>query len=499
MASRNRKLTAALFFAFVFQGVFLSTVLARTEPVLLTPEQQLRVIDRFSESLLDHYVHPQNAGLLIDALHQAQARNEYSSSKTMISFLDQTNVLIQGTTNDKHLRLIGPEKFNQMMDMFYGDGAEHDEGKPGDHTEAEPANHGGGHSKSGRAPESHPNSNNSLSVIGVSNVSEISRDGLNQTGYLALDRFDGSARSVAFLGRVFATFTESDNIIIDLRNCGGGDAEMVKVLSSYFFNEPTHLLSTTMPGEDNAARVVVERWTEPNRLSPQFAEKPLKILISEKTFSAAESFSFGMQATGRAELVGETTGGGGYINDFFPLPYGLGASISVGRSYDPRTGKGWQGNGVIPEVQIEQDHALIAALTSFTEKSGKLDQLNGEALKVYEQVQKYTDAWYHADHETMSGLLADEFIALYSDADGTVVERISSGQLVVDTRNGKGSRENEIYYNRVIRDIAITNERASVVLILRETIHRMLLTKIDGEWLISHDDFTDKRRGPGGE
>ena len=96
----------------------------------------------------------------------------------------------------------------------------------------------------------------------------------------------------------------------------------------------------------------------------------------------------------------------------------------------------------------------------------------------------------------MSGLLADEFIAQYSDAGGTVVERISSDQLVVDTGNGKGSRENEIYYNRVIRDIAITDERASVMLILRETIHHMLLTKINGEWLISRDDFTDKRRGP---
>ncbi len=380
--------------------------------------------------------------------------------------------------------------------MFYGDDTEHDQEQSDEHPQPEAASDGGSHSVSGHAPAAHSTSSNPLSVVGVSKVSEISRDGLNQTGFLALERFDGSARSVAFLERVFSTFTESDNIIIDLRNCGGGDAEMVKVLSSYFFDEPTHLLNTSMPDEGNNDRTVVERWTTPNKLSQYFAEKPLKILISPKTFSAAESFSFGMQAVARAELVGETTGGGGYINDFFPLPYDLGVSISVGRTYDPRTGKDWQGIGVIPEVQVEQDHALIAALTIFTEQSGKLDKLKGEELQIYQQVQKYTNAWYGADHETMKDLLSNEFIGLYSDQSGSVVERISFEQLIANTRNGKGRRDNEIYYNRIIRDIDINGGQASVKLILRETIHQMLLTKIDDEWLIIHDDFNDKRRDP---
>ena len=201
-----------------------------------------------------------------------------------------------------------------------------------------------------------------------------------------------------------------------------------------------------------------------------------------------------MQATGRAELVGETTGGGGYINDFFPLPYDLGASISVGRTYDPRTGRDWQGIGVIPEIQIEQDHALITALTSFTEQSGKLDKLKGEELRIYQQVQKYTNAWYGADHETMKGLIADEFIGVYSDPSGAEIERVSFEQLIANTENGKGQRENEIYYNRIIRDIDISDSRASVTLVLRETIHHMSLTKKDGEWLFSRDDFNDKSR-----
>ncbi len=498
MTSRNKNIAATLLFGFLSQCVILGPALAQKEPTVLTSEQQVDIIEAFSQTLLEHYVLPDKAALLVTALHQAQARNDYASSKAISAFLDQANSLIQTTATDKHLRLLSPEKFDHMMAMFYGDDKEPEkkQKQSDERPQPTPESHGADSGAPGNAPASKSTSKNPLSAVGVSNVSEISRDGLNQTGYIAFERFDGSARSVAFLERVFATFTQSDNIIIDLRNSGGGDAEMVKALSSYFFDEPTHLVSTTMPNEDNSARTVVERWTTPNKLSRYFAKKPLTILISSKTFSAAESFSFGMQAAARAELVGETTGGGGYINDFFPLPYGLGVSISVGRTYDPRTGRDWQGIGVIPEVQTEPDHALITALTSFTEQSGKLDKLKGEELQIYQQVQKYTNAWYGADHESMKSVLADEFISVYSNQGGSEIERVPFKQFITNTKNGKGQRENQIYYNRIIRDIDVFDVQASVKLILRETIHHMLLTKINGEWLISRDDFNDKRRDP---
>jgi len=455
VTSQRRKLALTFTFVFLAQHLLTGSALAQEKPALLTSEQQLEIIEAFTETLLENYVVRGKAELLVDALQQAQNRNDFAASQNMEAFLDQTNNLIQSTTNDRHLGLLGPEKFGQMMAMFYGNDAEQDPGQSEKHPITESADHGHGHSTPGRARETSSTSGNPLSVVGVSNVSEISRDGLNQTGYLALERFDGSARSVAFLERVFGTFTESDNIIIDLRDCGGGDAELVKVLSSYFFDKPTHLLNTTMPGEDINAPLIIERWTVPGQLSQYFVEKPLRILISSKTFSAAESFAFGMQAVSRAELIGETTGGGGYINDFFSLPYDLGASISVGRTYDPRTGNDWQGIGVTPDVQVESDHALITALTGFTEQSGKLDRLKGEELQIYHQIQKYTNAWYGADHETMKGLLSEEFIGVYSDRNSVVIEQIPFAQLIANTESGMGSRKNEIHYNRIIRDINI--------------------------------------------
>ena len=472
VTTRQRVAATAMVVGLLCQGLLLDIAQAQEESALLTPEQQVEILGSFSTALLEHYVLPEKAAQVIDALRQAQARNDFSSSKPIDAFLEQTNSILQTAANDKHLRLLGPQKFSQMMAMFYGDDTDHDQPQP----------------------DAHSPSDSPLSVVGVSNVAEISRDGLNQTGYLALERFDGSDRAVAFIERIFSSFTESDNIIIDLRDSGGGDAEMVKALSGYFFDEPTHLLSTTMPGEVAGSRKVVERWTEPNNLSPYFAGKPLKILIAPRTFSAAESFSFGMQAAGRAELVGETTGGGGYINDFFPLPYELGASISVGRTYDPRTGRDWQAIGVIPEVQVELEHALDVALASFTKQSGKLDELGGEELLIYEQMQKYANAWYGADHETMSNLLTEDFVGIREDHDGAEVGQISRTRLIGDTKAGNGQRDNEIYYNRIIRDIEVTGEQATVTLILRETIHRMALAKTGNRWLITRDESADKSR-----
>jgi len=43
---------------------------------------------------------------------------------------------------------------------------------------------------------------------------------------------------------------------------------------------------------------------------PRILKKPLLILASRRTFSAAEGFAYMMQARGLATVVGETTRGG---------------------------------------------------------------------------------------------------------------------------------------------------------------------------------------------
>jgi C-terminal processing protease CtpA/Prc len=87
------------------------------------------------------------------------------------------------------------------------------------------------------------------------------------------------------------------------------------------------------------------------------------VLTSSYTVSAGEAFAFGLKTTGRATLIGETTTGGGHfappgqrVNEAF------GAFVPIGRTYDPRTGEGWEGIGVVPHVQVPAQRALAEAL-----------------------------------------------------------------------------------------------------------------------------------------
>lgn len=86
------------------------------------------------------------------------------------------------------------------------------------------------------------------------------------------------------------------------------------------------------------------------------------LLTSGYTFSAAESFAFGLKSRGRVTLVGERTGGGGHFGRLGLLSHGLGIFLPVGRTYDPETGKGWEAEGLEPDIAAPAEDALEVAL-----------------------------------------------------------------------------------------------------------------------------------------
>jgi hypothetical protein len=509
----------------ILSSFTVKTATAKQQETMLSSQQQVEILTEFSVLLARHYVVTEKSATYIAALRNSRKKGLFSNQKSATAFAEQTNEILQDAHPDKHLGLLLPQKFKEVMQMFHpealkdeqlksdDDVSDHENSGPGksghkQSSQADQTNSSNTHTSSDHKPvhhftSGHQNKNaentaeNSLAKVGVGRVSAVSRDGLNEIGFIELTRFDSSMRSQQFIDRVMSTFSDSDGIIIDLRICQGGDAEMVKVLSSYFFDKPTHLLSSTMPADAKGNRLTQKRWTQANQLSEKLAKMPLKILISPRSFSAAESFAFGMQALGRAELIGETTGGGGYMNDFYPLPSSFGASISVGRTFDPRTGKDWQGIGVKPDLEIDSEIALATALHEYTIESGKLLALaeDDNVFAIYEVIQAYTNAWYGADADTMQQVLSNNFLAVYRQANDNEVSRFIKSQWVKQTAEGKGTRENKIHYNRIIKDIKIEGRTATATLRLRETIHKMKLHISADRWVINHDSYEDKTRG----
>jgi DNA-binding MarR family transcriptional regulator len=177
-------------------------------------------------------------------------------------------------------------------------------------------------------------------------------------GYLNLCGFSGAPEALAFADSVLAGMAHVAALIIDLRENRGGGPEMVRHLSTYMFNHRTHLVSTFIRGIP-APR---ERWTLENVPGPRFAEVPVYLLTSRSTISAAESFAFGLRINRKVTIVGEPTAGGGHFGESIDLPGGFSMFLPVGRTFDPRTGQGWEASGLKPDVMVPSPRALERAI-----------------------------------------------------------------------------------------------------------------------------------------
>jgi len=110
------------------------------------------------------------------------------------------------------------------------------------------------------------------------------------------------------------------------------------------------------------------------------------LLVSNQTASAAEHLSLELKSSGRATLIGEATAGANHFGGPQPLNDHFAVWMPVGRTYDIKTGKDWEGAGIAPDIAVDPRQALVVAL----EKAGlshdqavKLDAKEVPALPVH--------------------------------------------------------------------------------------------------------------------
>jgi len=85
------------------------------------------------------------------------------------------------------------------------------------------------------------------------------------------------------------------------------------------------------------------------------------VLTSSRTFSGGEDFAYTLQAVGRAQVIGETTGGGAHPTRPFGISAAVHIAIPFARSINPVTGTNWQGTGVVPDVAVPKEQAYDVA------------------------------------------------------------------------------------------------------------------------------------------
>jgi hypothetical protein len=152
----------------------------------------------------------------------------------------------------------------------------------------------------------------------------------------------------------------SDALIIDLRQNGGGSPSMIQLISSYLFRaEPIHLNSFYWrPGDRNT-----QTWTLPYVPGKRMPDTPVYVLTSKNTFSAAEEFSYNLRNLERATLIGETTGGGAHPGGTRIATDRYSIWVPSGRAINPITNDNWEGVGVKPHIEVPADQALAKAHT----------------------------------------------------------------------------------------------------------------------------------------
>lgn len=172
-------------------------------------------------------------------------------------------------------------------------------------------------------------------------------------GYVKIDGF--RAEDTPQVDGLMTYLRTADAIIIDLQNNGGG-AQPVNYLSSYFLPKDTLMSRTYHRSADKWRDHIVEPVAGDKRL-----DVPLFILINNKTFSAAEAFSYNLQALNRAVVIGEASGGGAHPIQFKPLPHGLATIVPNRRSFNPTTRSNWEAVGVKPDVESLPEKSLETA------------------------------------------------------------------------------------------------------------------------------------------
>jgi retinol-binding protein 3 len=148
-------------------------------------------------------------------------------------------------------------------------------------------------------------------------------------------------------------------LIVDLRQNTGGNPDMVQFLTSYLFGgEPVHLNSLYWRPRDSTDQF----WTMPYVPGRRFGpDKKVYVLTSDRTFSAAEEFTYNLQTRQRATVVGDTTGGGAHPGGPRRVSEHFGVWVPSGRAINPVTSTNWEGTGVRPDVPVPTDQALQVA------------------------------------------------------------------------------------------------------------------------------------------
>lgn len=303
---------------------------AKLDAVPLDAAARGRLVERVAEVFDGFYVYPEIGQKMSAAFREREKRGEYRSIRYGIDLARKLTDDLQEISHDKHAEV----RFSFFV----------------------------------RPPESSTNQSEAESRrLAATNCGFEKAEHLRPNiGYVKFDMFADPAICARTASAAMNFVADSDALILDLRDNRGGHG-MGEFIASYLFDQRTHLNDVF----NRAANATQEAWTLPSVPGKKLVGKPVFVLTSKQTFSAAEDLSYSLKNLKRATLIGETTGGGAHPIELKRIDDQFSVIVPTGRSISPITKTNWEGTGVEPDVKVAADQALDVALKLAAEEISK--------------------------------------------------------------------------------------------------------------------------------
>jgi DNA-binding MarR family transcriptional regulator len=328
--TRAARVLAGIVFA-VAMTVAPSQAAAQTP---ITAAERAQLVKAISDSMINGYIYEATARTMADSLNAELRRGSYDSFTSGDALARRITETLRKVSNDRHLG------------VQYGNPGRAPASGPQRRMVRVPGN--------AAPPGATPVATAPALEYGFAKTEILP----GNIGYIDIRGFNGDPAALRVVDSVMAIVAGVDALIIDIGRNSGGGPSVIQHLSAYLFDKRTHLVSSIRRGMNAPS----ERWTSENVPGKRLPKIPVYLLTSRRTFSAAESFAFGLRNNDRVTIVGEPTGGGGHFGAFVQLTSGFQMFLPQGRTYNPRTNKGWEAEGLKPDVEVPYEGALAKAL-----------------------------------------------------------------------------------------------------------------------------------------
>ncbi|MEM9387977.1 MAG: S41 family peptidase [Pseudomonadota bacterium] len=303
----------------------------------MSSEEKSEVIDKIQRLIASDYVFPDEVDRVNGALEELNVAGRYDEVTTGEAFARALTDDLLAITNDKHY------KVGYRPELVASRRAAQEQARAGDADVADEAEAIDWDRWYARQEN-----------FGFRRVDVLE----GNVGYIRLTFFHPFDWMRATTDAAMAFVADTDALIIDLTENGGGYSPSDSYLGSYFVDPEPVLWSTsyTRPTDEKTST-----YTFQDVGAPRYLDRPVIILVSAETFSLGEHFAYAMKHFDKAEIIGQVSAGAANGISFRLVDDNFVIQIPAQQTVNPVTKTNWEAIGVRPDIETSREDALSTA------------------------------------------------------------------------------------------------------------------------------------------